>query len=147
MDSPALRTLAETLFFGLAGMALCWATPAFAASQEFGGIGLQVVPVSTGELTVLKVVKNTPAASAGLRPGDLIIEVDRFVLRGSDFKEIVSSKLWGRPGSPVSIRYLRPGEKGVRQSVLRRVPMEPRTKDLPGVKMITPSLKSSEGGS
>lgn len=115
-----------------------WASAALAGTGEFGGIGLQVVPVSTGELVVLRVVDKTPAAGSDIRPGDLIVEVDGFSLRGSDFKEVVPKKLWGKPGTAVVLRFLRPGEKGLREVVLHRTSMKPGAVDLPGVKMITP---------
>lgn len=115
-----------------------WASAALAAPEEFGGVGIQVVPVSTGELVVLRVVEKTPAAGSGIRPGDLIVEVDGFPLKGSDFKEVVPKKLWGRPGTAVALRFLRPGEKGLRNVTLHRTPMKPGAIDLPGVKTITP---------
>lgn len=120
---------------------LLWATLALAAPEKFGGIGLQVVPLSTGDLVVLKVVAKTPAAEGGMRPGDMIVEVDGFPLRGSEFTDVVTKRLWGRPGTTVTLRYLRPGERGTKQAVLRRVPMEPRAEDLPGVRMMTPKPK------
>ncbi len=46
--------------------------------QKFGGVGLQVVPTITGELVVLNVLEETPAAEKGVLPGDLIFQVDDF---------------------------------------------------------------------
>ncbi len=94
--------------------------------NRLGSVGLQVVPTSTGELAILRVPAGTPAAKAGLRPGDLIVQIDGFPLVGSDFAAVVSQHLWGVEGSSVTIHYLRPGEAGRRSSVLRRVAGDPK---------------------
>lgn len=111
-------------------------SPALAA--EFGGIGVQVVPTVRGELVVLRVLDASPARAATLQPGDLIIEVDGFPLAGSDFAEVVPKRLWGVPGSSVSLKFKRPGEAGVQSVTLRRVPMQPGAAQTPGVRMLTP---------
>ena len=36
------------------------------ADDEFGGVGLQVVPTVEGDLVVLRVVEKSPAAQSGL---------------------------------------------------------------------------------
>lgn len=97
-----------------------------AAEKMKGGIGLAVVPTAEGELVVLKVVADTPAYSAGMRPGDLIVQVDGFPLHGSDFTEVTSRYLWGEADTPVTLKYLRPGEKGVHTVTLQRIPFDPR---------------------
>ena len=40
------------------------------------GIGLQAVPTQRGEVVVLAVLRGSPAEDAGLKPGDLILQVD-----------------------------------------------------------------------
>lgn len=109
-----------------------------AGSRDYGGIGLQVVPVASGELVVLQVVKGSPAAKGGIRPGDLIVQVDDKALVGSDFSEIVSSWLWGPPGTSVTLKYMRPGVVGIKESVLTRAAMAPNPEPMPGVKLIEP---------
>lgn len=122
---------------GLLFLLLLLSVAAFAAG-EFGSVGLAVVPTATGELVVLKVVEGSPAAKAGLQPGDLIVEVDGFVLRGSDFPEVASRWLWGEAGTKVALHYLRPGKTGVQRVTLRRVAIDPQGAEMPGVKMLTP---------
>lgn len=112
-------------------------TPLLAA-KPFGGIGAQVVPTATGELAVLLVVEGTPAWREGLRPGDLIIQVDDFGLLGSDFTEVVRQHLWGEVGSTITLHYLRPGKSGIHTATLRRVPLDMPGTQTPGVKMILP---------
>jgi C-terminal processing protease CtpA/Prc len=111
------------------------------AEKRFGGVGLQVVPTVDGNLVVLKVVDGSPAMEGGLRPGDLIIQVDDFLLRGSDFSEVVSRYLWGEIGTLLTLKYLRPGKTGIHTATLRRVAMNPRAAAPPGVKMISPPEK------
>ncbi len=116
-----------------------------AAEKPFGGVGLQVVPTATGELAVLNVIPGSPAERGGLRPGDLIIQVDRLSLRGSDFTEVVSRHLWGEIGQPVTLIFLRPGQKGRRSGTLRRVAMDPEAAAPPGVEMIQPRRENLRG--
>lgn len=99
-----------------------------AAAQEesraaFGGVGLQVVPLITGELVVLQVVAGSPAQKLGMLPGDLIHRIDDFPLRDSDFGTVVAERLWGAVGSTVVLHYRRPGLAGERSIRLQRTPM------------------------
>ncbi len=110
----------------------------WAENKVYGGIGLQVVPVSTGELVVLQVVQGAPASNKGLRPGDLIVQVDDKALVGSDFSEIVSTYLWGAPGTSVTLKFMRPGVVGIKESVLTRMTMTPNPEPIPGVELIEP---------
>lgn len=105
-----------------------------AAETKMGSVGLEVVPTATGELAVLQVVKGTPAAESGIKPGDLLIRVGDFPLAGSDFAEVVPRYLWGPVGSSVSIVYLRPGESGRKTVTLRRSALEPKLKVSPAVR-------------
>lgn len=122
----------------LVTLAMLWSVPAPAQDKSFGGVGLQVVPTSAGDLVVLNVVEDAPAATAGLLPGDLIVEVDGFFLQGSDFTEVVSRYLWGEVGSSVTLKYLRPGREGLYSVTLRRTPLAPESDRTPGVRMLTP---------
>lgn len=101
-------------------------TSALSEEQKFGGIGLQVVPTIQGELVVLNVIEKTPADLEGLKPGDLIVQVDNVPLLGSDFGKIVSEKLWGPVGTDVTLFYLRPGVRGKNKVTLQRIPLDPR---------------------
>lgn len=110
-----------------------------AESGRFGGIGAKVVPTVTGELVVLGVVSGSPSERGGLRPGDMIIEVDGFALRGSDFHKVVMGRLWGEVGSEVRLLYLRPGKLWRQQLKLKRVKLSAANdEDLPGVQLLTP---------
>ena len=117
----------------------CVLLPAGVASSaentnRLGSVGLQVVPVFTGELVVLQLAAGAPAARAGLKPGDLLVQIDDFPLAGSDFAEVVSKRLWGEEGSAVVIHYLRPGEAGRKAVTLRRAAADPKLTVSPAVR-------------
>lgn len=108
----------------------------YAGEASFGGVGLQVVPTVNGELVVLNVLDNAPAMDKGLLPGDLIFQVDDFVLKGSEFGKVVSEHLWGPVGKSVELFYRRPGVAGARKVTVRRSKIDPRL-------TVTPTVQSS----
>jgi carboxyl-terminal processing protease len=135
------RTLFPLIGLALAGLLLLAVPSALVAAEKaYGSVGLQVVPTAKGELVVLSVVPGAPAQTAGLQPGDLIVQVDDFALAGSDFAEVVPRYLWGPIGSSVTIIYLRPGEPGRHSLTLQRAVLKPVAAP-PGVKMLTPDKK------
>jgi len=116
------------------------ATAAFSADKPaFGGVGLQVVPTIDGNLVVLNVLADAPAADKGLRPGDLIFQVDTFPLQGSEFGKVISEHLWGPVGSQVELYYRRPGVAGVSRVVITRTAIDPRL-------TVTPSVQNATSG-
>ncbi|MFA5732531.1 MAG: PDZ domain-containing protein, partial [Acidithiobacillus sp.] len=73
---------------------------------KFGGLGIEV----TGEHGVLKVISaidGTPAAKAGIEPGDIIIKIDHKALQGIALQKTVDM-MRGKPGTPVTLTILRP---------------------------------------
>ncbi|MEW6750932.1 MAG: S41 family peptidase [Candidatus Latescibacterota bacterium] len=69
---------------------------------KFAGLGITVA--IKGEYpVVIAPMENTPADRAGLRPGDLIVEIEGRSTRGTPLEEVVQT-LRGRPGSQVRIR-------------------------------------------
>jgi C-terminal processing protease CtpA/Prc len=120
-------------------------TPA-AGAETRAGVGLQVVPVATGDLVVLQVVPYSPAAVSGLAPGDLLIRVGERVLAGSNFEEVSREELWGGVGTEVTLVYLRPGVAGSRSVSLKRAPLKALPSGPPGVDMLVPGpLKKAPG--
>ena len=128
------------------GLICCWLVVLLVMAQsamaadEFGGVGVQVVPLSTGDLSVLHVINGSPADQGGLLPGDVIIEVGGLKMQGSDFDLVTKKYLWGLAGTPVSLVWLRPGVAGKMQAKLIRVVI---TKDMkvnstPGDNISTP---------
>jgi carboxyl-terminal processing protease len=72
--------------------------------QEFGGIGIHVsVPESTKRLTVVSPLPGTPAYKAGVRAGDVILEIEGESTEGFTIESAVKL-LKGKPGEPVEIK-------------------------------------------
>lgn len=115
-------------------------TPESTKKVSNGGVGLQVVPIVTGEIVVIAVLPDSPASKAKLAPGDLIIAVDGNSLRGSNFADLTKTRLWGAAGSKVKLTWLRPGVAGKNSAQLVRTLLtEDPAKDLE-VKMLVPAM-------
>ena len=110
-----------------------FAGPVNAEEQLLGGVGLQVVPTIDGDLVVLNVLEGAPASEKGMLPGDLIFQVDDFILHGSEFGKVVSEYLWGVVGSRVILHYRRPGVAGKTQVEIVRTSFDPRLTVTPSV--------------
>ncbi|NPC58344.1 S41 family peptidase [Caenimonas soli] len=75
--------------------------------SSFGGLGLEVEP-SEGAVRVVASMPDSPAARAGLAPGDLIVRVDDQPIGGLPLAEAIE-RMRGQPGTPVSITIQRAG--------------------------------------
>lgn len=106
-----------------------------------GGVGLQVVPIASGEIVVIAVLANSPADKAQLRPGDLIIAVDGVALRGSKFVDVTRNRLWGKAGSKVKITWQRPGVAGKKSAELVRAALQEEPAQDLEVKMLVPAAE------
>lgn len=71
---------------------------------KFGGLGM-VVGLRDGMLTVISPIEGTPAARAGMKAGDKIIEIDGESTVNMSLTESVG-KLRGDPGTPVTLSVL-----------------------------------------
>ncbi len=72
------------------------------------GWGYLGVRVTQGDLIVSTVEPNTPAARAGLQPGDVFIKVG--TLRPTAFEEVIMHISSFRPGSTLTFEVRRNGE-------------------------------------
>jgi len=72
---------------------------------KFQGIGAHVA-MRNGEITIISPIPDTPAEEAGLRPGDIIIEIDGESARGLSLTEAVN-KIRGPEGEPVELGVFR----------------------------------------
>lgn len=75
-----------------------------------------------GSPRILKVIENSPAAAAGLRPGDVLLGLDGVAYRG-DNEEAVRKVYKGcGPGKTITYRISRDGSETEVQVVLAHVP-------------------------
>ncbi len=88
-------------------------------SGQFGGVGIEI-SVDDGVPQVIAAIEGTPAASAGLEPGDRIIKADGSPLVGMDIEEVVR-KLRGAPGTPVILTIARSGRPAFDVKVTRAI--------------------------
>jgi len=78
--------------------------------QEFGGIGIHV-NFQTGVLRVLSPLPGSPAAKAGIRSGDAILEVDGESVENFDVLSDAVKRIQGPIGRPVRLKVLHEGER------------------------------------
>lgn len=76
---------------------------------EFGGLGIEVT-MENGLVKVVSPIDDTPAFKAGVKPGDLISQIDDTQVMGLSLQEAVD-KMRGRPGTDIALTILREGEK------------------------------------
>ena len=78
---------------------------------EYHGIGVMISQNrSTGIITVIKVFKDTPAAEAGMRPGDVLYKVGDMEVTGMDMDILVKDYIKGKDGSEVALTAFRQDE-------------------------------------
>lgn len=90
----------------------------FQTTGEYGGIG-SLIRRSGKHVMIAEPYEGFPAANAGIRSGDTIIEVDGNSVEGMAI-ESVSERLKGKPGTELSIRISRFGEPDVLDFTLKR---------------------------
>jgi len=74
-------------------------------SGHFGGIGIELGLVD-GYFTIIAPIDGTPAAAAGLAPGDRIVGLDGEAVKGMLLTDLIDA-LRGKPGSPLTLRIQR----------------------------------------
>lgn len=76
---------------------------------EYGGLGL-TVQAEDGAVKVVSPTDDSPAARAGIKPGDYITHIDDQVIVGTGLNSAVD-KMRGRPGTKIKLTVVRPGEE------------------------------------
>ncbi len=76
---------------------------------EFGGLGIEVT-MDQGYIKVVSPIDGTPAAGAGIQPGDYIVKVDGQSVMGMTLDQAVDA-MRGPIGSEVTIQIVRKGVK------------------------------------
>ena len=77
---------------------------------EFGGLGIEVT-MEDGFVKVISPIDDTPAFKAGVKPGDLIIEIDGGSVKGLSLNQAVDL-MRGKVGEPILLSIARKGENG-----------------------------------
>lgn len=69
----------------------------------FSGVGLQVLQDSkTGEISVIKVMKDTPAQGKGIEKGDILLKVDNKSVKDQSLSDVIQ-KIRGEKGTKVRL--------------------------------------------
>lgn len=76
---------------------------------EFSGVGIEIT-IQNGRLTVVSPIEGTPAYEAGLKAGDIILEVDGEPTRDISIMDAVH-KIRGPQGSQVELLILHKGDQ------------------------------------
>jgi len=79
----------------------------FITTGQYGGVGA-LIQQQGDKIVVAEPYEGDPAQKAGIKAGDVILEIDGQSVRGKTTSE-VSSVLKGQPGTPVKIRFHREG--------------------------------------
>jgi len=94
MDPQSLKREQEDMFYG-----------------HFGGLGI-IITVRDEQLTVISPIEDTPAYQAGIKAGDVIVEIDGKPTTGMGLDEAVNV-LRGDKGTPVTVGIKREGNAEV----------------------------------
>ena len=87
---------------------------------EFGGLGIEVSQEG-GYIKVISPIDETPAARAGVRPGDLIMQINGTSTQGLTLQEAVE-QMRGERGTAIRITIRREGaERPIDMSITREV--------------------------
>jgi len=78
-------------------------------NAEFGGIGVYIVEMEGGKLTIISPIKGTPAADAGLKNGDIITKINGDSAIGMSQDEAVHL-MRGDPGTQLELTVFRPDD-------------------------------------
>jgi carboxyl-terminal processing protease len=88
-------------------------------SGRYGGLGLEV-QVRAGALTVIAPIDDTPAARAGIQPGDVISRIDGIPVE-SENADVAIDRMRGEAGSSVQLTIIRAGRPAFDLSLVREV--------------------------
>ncbi|WP_254511021.1 S41 family peptidase [Anatilimnocola floriformis] len=86
--------------------------------NEFGGIGI-TVSVESGELTVISPIFRTPAYNAGIRGGDIILEIEGQSTKGITLDDAVK-RMKGKIGTAVKVKVQHIADNKVAELEVKR---------------------------
>jgi carboxyl-terminal processing protease len=79
------------------------------ATGAYGGLGLEILQRPDRSLVVIAPMDDTPAARAGIQPGDIIIELDGAPI-SADSVDAAVEAMRGEPGTSIVLTVAREGE-------------------------------------
>src|SRR5690606_7049137 len=95
------------------------------ASGEFGGLGMEV-SMEKDAVKVVSAFEDSPAARAGLQPGDLITRFGDKSVEGMTLEQAMQQAR-GEPDTSIALTVLRAGEPQPRVVTLKRAVVHART--------------------
>ena len=116
---------------------------------EFGGLGIEVT-MENGFIKIITPIDDTPAAKAGVMPGDYITHINGESIQGQSLQESVE-KLRGLVGTSVEISIARAGEdevliKSIKRAVITVQAVKFRREDNVGyIRLISFSEQAGKG--
>ncbi|ETD67035.1 carboxyl-terminal protease [Pelistega indica] len=75
---------------------------------EFGGLGIEIGE-EKGYIKIISPIEGTPAAKAGVLPGDLVVSINDVNTKEKDISDVIKM-LRGEPGSAVTLKVSRQGK-------------------------------------
>src|SRR6185503_2443860 len=75
---------------------------------EFGGLGIEV-GMEDGFVKVISPIEDSPAARAGVKPGDLIVKLDETSVKGMTLNDAVK-RMRGKPNTNITLTIVRKGD-------------------------------------
>lgn len=85
---------------------------------KFGGLGIEVT-LENDVVRVIAPIDDTPAAKAGIQPGDMIVRLDNKAVQGMSLREAVDT-MRGPEGTPIKLTIARADEPKLLEFKLNR---------------------------
>jgi carboxyl-terminal processing protease len=94
-----------------------------AVQGKLNGIGIEIVQSTNRQAVIVAPLDGSPAQQAGVRPGDVILEVDGHPVTGLPMSHI-SAKISGNAGQPVALTVFNPSDGRRRDLIIVRAAMK-----------------------
>ncbi len=98
-----------------------WTASLSGQNTEFDGIGAEMT-VSNGDVLILEPLSGSPASNAGIKAGDVLLEVNGQSVQGMDINQVVSL-IRGPKGTKVTLLVSRTGQPKPIQMTIVRAPI------------------------
>ena len=94
-----------------------------AVQGKLNGIGVEIIQSTNHQTVVVAPMDGSPAQQAGVRPGDVILQVDGHSVAGLPLSHI-SARMSGEAGKPVALTVLNPSDGRRREIKVIRAAMK-----------------------